>query len=88
MQVHAHDNIPATSGVLIGSNHQSLLNPILLPVRLVRPLNYIAKSKHFENRHFAMLLHPIFNEFPVHQGFGNVRTVRRRFSGWRKGPLL
>src|SRR5438477_976919 len=43
-------NVPRRGGVLIVSNHQSYLDPVLLAVRLDRPLNYIAKSELFENR--------------------------------------
>ena len=46
-EVRGLENIPAAGGALIVSNHQSNLDPVLLAVRLNRPVNYIAKSELF-----------------------------------------
>jgi 1-acyl-sn-glycerol-3-phosphate acyltransferase len=68
LKVYGCRNIPARGGVLIVSNHQSLLDPILLPLWLNRPLNYIAKSELFVNPYFAKFLRSVLNAFPVRQG--------------------
>lgn len=39
LKVYGIHNIPPRGGALIVSNHQSFLDPVLLGVRLDRPLN-------------------------------------------------
>ena len=56
-------------GVLIVSNHQGNLDPVLLAVRLKRPLNYIAKAELFDNPLAARMLR-VVNAFPVRQARG------------------
>ena len=68
LKVFGHRHVPAHGGVLIVSNHQSLLDPILLPLRLARPLNYIAKSELFESPYLGWFLRSIVNAFLVRQG--------------------
>ena len=88
LKVYGRDNIPAHGGVLIVSNHQSLLDPILLPLRLDRPLNYIAKSELFMNPVFAWFLRSILNAFPVRQGHGDVRAVKETIQRLQEGHLM
>jgi 1-acyl-sn-glycerol-3-phosphate acyltransferase len=73
---------------LIVSNHQSYLDPVLLAVRLNRPLNYIAKSELFEGRVGGWLLRSVFNSFPVRQGAGDVGAVRETIQRLQEGHLL
>jgi 1-acyl-sn-glycerol-3-phosphate acyltransferase len=88
LKVYGHHHIPAHGGVLIVSNHQSLLDPILLPLWLERPLNYIAKSELFENRYFGWFLRSVLNAFPVRQGHGDVRAVRETIQRLREGHVM
>lgn len=88
LKVYGHHNVPARGGVLIVSNHQSLLDPILLPLHLRRPLNYIAKSELFENRFFCWFLQSVCNAFPVRQGYGDVRAVKETIHRLQEGHLM
>lgn len=88
LEVYGCENIPARGGVLIVSNHQSYLDPILLPLRLKRPLNYIAKSELFGNRFCAWFLRSILNAFPVRQGHGDVRAVKETIQRLKEGHVM
>ena len=88
LKVYGRHNIPASGGVLIVSNHQGNLDPVLLAVRLVRPLNYIAKSELFEGRFGAWFLRCVFNAFPVRQGAGDVGAIRETIHRLSEGHLL
>lgn len=88
LRVYGGHYVPSHGGVLIVSNHQSLLDPILLPVRLRRPLNYIAKSELFENRFCSWFLRSILNAFPVRQGHGDVRAVKETIQRLQEGHLM
>jgi 1-acyl-sn-glycerol-3-phosphate acyltransferase len=88
LKVYGRHHIPAEGGVLIVSNHQSLLDPILLPLRLDRPLNYIAKSELFKYRFGAWFLRSVLNAFPVRQGQGDVRAVKETIQRLQEGHLM
>jgi 1-acyl-sn-glycerol-3-phosphate acyltransferase len=87
LKVYGRHNVPPRGGVLIVSNHQGNLDPVLLAVRLARPMNYIAKSELFQNRFFRRLLHSL-NAFPVRQGAGDVGAVKETIHRLRAGHLL
>src|SRR6476646_1280256 len=88
LKVYGLHNLPRAGGVLIVSNHQSNLDPVLLAVRLDRPLNYIAKSELFENRFGGWLLRSVLNAFPVRQGAGDVGAVRETLRRLQEGHAL
>jgi 1-acyl-sn-glycerol-3-phosphate acyltransferase len=88
LKVYGIQNVPAHGGALIVSNHQSSLDPVLLGVRLHRPLNYIAKSELFEGAVGGWLLRNVFNAFPVRQGAGDVGAVKETIQRLREGHLL
>lgn len=88
LKVYGSEHVPAKGGVLIVSNHQSCLDPILLPLRLERPLNYIAKSELFGNPLAAWFLRSVFNAFPVRQGHNDVRAVKETIHRLREGHLM
>lgn len=88
LRIYGQENVPARGGALIVSNHQSYLDPMLLPLRLERPLNYIAKSGLFRGRVRGWLLRSVFNAFPVRQGAGDVGAVKETIRRLREGHLL
>jgi 1-acyl-sn-glycerol-3-phosphate acyltransferase len=87
LKVYGMEHIPATGGVLIVSNHQGNLDPVMLAVRLKRPLNYIAKSQLFESAWSAWLLRTL-NAFPVRLGAGDVSAVKETIHRLQQGHLL
>ena len=74
LQVRGVEHVPMRGGVIIASNHQSNLDPVLLGVRLRRPLSFLAKSELFENPYFGWLIRNL-NAFPVRQGEGDFRYL-------------
>jgi 1-acyl-sn-glycerol-3-phosphate acyltransferase len=87
LKVFGAKHVPHEGGVLLVANHQSYLDPVLIGVRLPRPLNYIAKSELFENRHADRLLRWL-NSFPVRQGSVDVGAVRETIARLRAGHAL
>ncbi len=88
LKVYGAENVPASGGALIVSNHQSYLDPILLPLHLNRPLNYIAKSELFVNPIYSWFLRSVLNAFPVRQGHGDVRAVKETIRRLKEGHLM
>jgi 1-acyl-sn-glycerol-3-phosphate acyltransferase len=87
LHVRGVENVPREGGVLIVANHQSLLDPVLVGVRLPRPTSYLAKSELFENRFFGWLIRNLY-AFPVRQGEGDVGAVREAIRRLQDGNAL
>jgi 1-acyl-sn-glycerol-3-phosphate acyltransferase len=87
LKAYGTHNVPNRGGVLIVSNHQSYLDPVLLGTKLRRPLSFLAKSELFENRCFGWLIRNL-NAFPVRQGEGDVGAVRETIRRLQEGHAL
>jgi 1-acyl-sn-glycerol-3-phosphate acyltransferase len=87
LRVYGDRHIPRKGGVLLISNHQSYLDPVLLAVGIDRPLSYMAKSQLFKHRTFAWLIRSL-NAFPVEQGAGDVGAVKETISRLHDGHVL
>lgn len=88
LKVHGAHHVPATGGVLIVSNHQSFLDPVLLGCRLRRPMSYLARHTLFEvNRFFTWLIRSL-NAFPVRQGRGDVGAMKETIKRLQAGQML
>lgn len=87
LKVYGWYNIPQTGGVLIVSNHQSYLDPVLLSVSLDRTLSYLAKAELFRNPFFSWLIRSL-NAFPVAQGAGDVGAVKESIARLQEGHVL
>ncbi len=83
---HTH-HIPRTGGVLLISNHQSYLDPILLGVQVTRPMSYLARHTLFRNRLFSWLITNL-NAFPVRRGEGDVGAVKEAIRRLEDGRML
>jgi 1-acyl-sn-glycerol-3-phosphate acyltransferase len=81
------ENVPLHGGVLLVSNHQSYLDPVLLGVPLRRSMSYLAKSELFDNKFFGKLITSL-NAFPVRQGTGDVGAVKETIKRLQEGHLL
>lgn len=87
LKVWGGHNVPRRGGVLIVSNHQSYLDPVLIGVRAERSLSYMAKSELFENRFFAWLIRGL-GAFPVRQGAGDVGAMKQSIARVQAGHAL
>ena len=85
--VYGVHHVPRTGGVLVVSNHQSYLDPIVLGVKVPRAFSFLAKSELFENRHFGWLIRNL-NAFPVRQGEGDVGAVKETIRRLQEGHAL
>ncbi len=82
-RVFGRHNEPAEGGVVYISNHQSYLDPILVGVGLLRPMNYMARDTLFKFGPFARLITSV-NAFPVKRGTadtGALKEAMRRIKG-------
>lgn len=87
LKAYGIEHVPRRGGVLIVSNHQSYLDPVLIAVKLRRPLSFFAKSELFENRFFGAFIRSL-NAFPVRQGEGDVGAVKETIRRLQEGHAL
>jgi len=87
LRAYGVENVPKKGGVLIVANHQSFLDPVMLGVKIARPMSYLAKSELFTNRIFGYLIRGV-NAFPVRQGEGDVGAVRETIKRLQAGHIL
>lgn len=80
-------NIPPTGGVLLVSNHQSFLDPLVIAVRPTRPMSFMARSGLFSNRFFSWLIRNL-NAFPIRQGESDVGAIRETVRRLQEGHML
>ena len=80
-------NVPQTGGVLIVSNHQSYLDPLLLAFGLERSSSFMARRTLFRNAAFGWLIASL-NAFPVTRGGLDVPALREAVSRLQDGWCL
>ena len=87
LKVKGVKNIPRTGGAIIASNHQSLLDPVLIGVQVPRPFTYLAKSDLFVNPYLSWLIRSLY-AFPVQQDRGEISAVREAIRRLQEGRAL
>jgi 1-acyl-sn-glycerol-3-phosphate acyltransferase len=88
LKVYGLRHVPARGGVLIVSNHQGNLDPVVLGVRMVRPLSYFAKSELFDVHPLSDWLLRSLGGIPVRLGSGDVGAVKETIRRLREGQVL
>jgi 1-acyl-sn-glycerol-3-phosphate acyltransferase len=87
LKIYGARHIPPIGGVLIVSNHQSYLDPIILAVQLRRPMSFLARATLFKNPIFGRLITNL-NAFPVRRGEGDVGAVKEMIRRLEEGHML
>jgi 1-acyl-sn-glycerol-3-phosphate acyltransferase len=80
-------HVPQRGGALLISNHQSVLDPVLLGVHLHRPISFIAKSELFENPKFSWLIRNL-NAFAVRRGQADVAAIKEALHRVKDGQVV
>lgn len=65
--VYGAENLPETGGVIMASNHQSFLDPMLLGAAARRPISFMARKTLFDNPFFGKLITAL-HAFPIDRG--------------------
>ena len=87
LRVYGRENIPGRGGVLIASNHQSFLDPILIGVGLKRQIHYMARRSLFKNVFFRWFIKSV-NAFPVKREGVDVGAIREAMALLRRGETV
>jgi 1-acyl-sn-glycerol-3-phosphate acyltransferase len=87
LRVRGAENVPSAGGVLIASNHQSFLDPIIVSVSNRRPVTFMARDSLFRNPLFGWLISRL-GAFPVRRGRADREAVREAIARLRAGAVL
>lgn len=80
-------HVPRQGGVLLVSNHQSFLDPILATLALPRECSYMARDTLFRRPAFGRLIR-FLNAFPVKRGTADLGAIRETLRRLKRGELV
>ena len=86
-KAYGSENVPRRGGVLLASNHESYLDPIIVAMPLRRPISYLARSELFTNWFFGGAILKL-GAFPVRQGEGDIGAVKEAIRRLHEGRML
>ena len=78
------ENIPREGGVLLVSNHISLLDPVIIGSAANREVNFMARSNVFNVPLLGRII-SVFNAYPVNRGKPDLGALRRTISLLKTG---
>ncbi|MCP4707210.1 MAG: 1-acyl-sn-glycerol-3-phosphate acyltransferase [Planctomycetes bacterium] len=87
LRIFQRENVPKEGPVLLVSNHQSFLDPVLCGIGLPRELDYIARDSLFRNRLFARYIRSL-NAFPIQRGQADIAAIRTVVNRLQQGRAM
>lgn len=87
LRAHNVANVPKRGGVLILSNHQSFLDPMLVGCLAHRPFHFMARHTLFRNRVVRGILLWV-NAFPVKRGGADRAAIREAIERLAAGKVV
>jgi 1-acyl-sn-glycerol-3-phosphate acyltransferase len=86
-RVEGEENIPASGGVIIAPNHQSMADPPLVGSAMRRPLHFMAKKELFDVPVLGFLIRRT-NAFPVARGKQDIGAFKIVFKLLKSGEAV
>lgn len=87
-RVYGKENVPRQGGILMASNHQSFLDPIILGCGLDRPASFMARRTLFTgNRFFGKLISRL-HAFPVDREGADIEAMREMLARLKAGKVV
>jgi 1-acyl-sn-glycerol-3-phosphate acyltransferase len=86
-RVFGIDKVPRRGGVILASNHQSFLDPMLATLALPRECHYMARDTLFADPRFRRLIET-YNAFPVRRGSSDIAAIRACLKRLAGGALI
>ena len=87
LRMYHRDRLPAAGGVLVVSNHQSYLDPILAAAGMTRPFHPMARESLFRFPPFAWIIRSL-NAFPVRRASADLGAVREALRRLKDGEVV
>jgi 1-acyl-sn-glycerol-3-phosphate acyltransferase len=81
------ENIPASGGVLVVSNHQSHFDPPLVGIGCRRQMNYVARETLFHSRVFGWLLRSV-GSIPIDRDGLGLSGIKESLKRLKRGEMV
>ncbi|MBQ9790692.1 MAG: 1-acyl-sn-glycerol-3-phosphate acyltransferase [Clostridia bacterium] len=75
MRVKGKKNLPKKQGYVLTCNHYSNMDPVMLDVKLVKKLRFLAKKELFKNKFVGFFLKK-FGAHPVDRGASDIKAFK------------
>lgn len=87
LEAHGKENVPQDGGVLLCSNHISLLDPPTVGIMLQRKVHFMAKKELFDVFAFGWLIKQL-GAFPVKRGGVSKESIKTSLTLLRTGNVM
>lgn len=87
IRVTGRENVPATGGVLLVSNHQSHLDPPLVGIGCPRHVNYLARQSLFRFAPFGWLIASL-GVIPLDRGRKGISGLKESLRRLKRGEIM
>jgi 1-acyl-sn-glycerol-3-phosphate acyltransferase len=86
-RVFGLENVPKSGGVLLASNHQSFLDPVLVAMVLPREMHFMARRSLFRNPVLRAII-VSYNAFAIERDTADVKGVKNAIVRLETGNIL
>ncbi|HQL54766.1 MAG TPA: lysophospholipid acyltransferase family protein [Phycisphaerae bacterium] len=86
-RVFGTQHVPRAGGVLLVSNHQSFLDPVLATLAIPRECNYMARDTLFRQPQFRRLIEYL-NAFPVKRNTADLGAIKETLRRLKAGKVV
>jgi len=90
LEVVGFENIPRKGGIIIASNHLSLLDPIIVAAACLlghRKIEFMAKAELFRNRIFGRFI-SYLHAFPISRNRRDITAIKEAMKRLKAGKVL
>lgn len=81
------NNIPKKGGVIVCSNHESVLDPMLIGIIINRRISFMAKKELFNNKFYGLVLRHL-DSFPVERDIADLQAYKKAIKLLKSGKAL
>jgi len=87
IRVEGSNNLPKQGGMILASNHESNLDPMIIGLATGRKLTYLAKESLFKNKIFSFFLRQV-GAFPINRSTRDIGALKEALTRLKKGRRL
>lgn len=87
VRVVGRKNLPKEGRLILSANHQTLNDPIIVGLKLIRRFHYMGKAPLFKNKLFAWFLKKM-GAYPVHTSSSDINAVKNTLQLLNKDKAL
>jgi 1-acyl-sn-glycerol-3-phosphate acyltransferase len=80
-------NVPKKGPVMLLSNHQSFLDPMLCQIPLTRHMHHVARTTLYDNKLFGILLSTLYT-IPIRRGEADVAAMKKIIRALKEGKMV